>query len=409
VTSARPKLVAWICIAAASLGAGVLLGRPELVAFGTPFALALLAVGPPPRVAVRVRSLVEDVAEGEEVPLGVEVSGPPGATADVAVVVPPALELLEPGNPVAVRVGPDGTGAAELVARARRWGRAGVGAAVVRTAGPLGALVREDAVAARTWVKVRPDPERLRHLLQPRRTQLLPGDHPAPVVGTGVDFAALRPARAGDRVRDVSWRATARRGTPLVVERHPDRAADIVLLLDSFGEEGLDDAVRCTFALATHHLRHRDRVGLVRFGGTSRWVRPGTGLRHLHELTEALLATEVFLSWAAKRIDIVPPRMLPAAAFVVAVSPLEDERMLDALLDLRRRGVDIAAVEVPPSRWVPAATTPADVLGEKLWHLGRESLRDRFDAVGVPVASWAPGEAVETVVARLGRLRRGAA
>lgn len=400
-----PKLLAAVWLAAAPLTAGVLLGRPALVALGAPFAVLLAAVAALPRPAaarVAVRVEVDDVVEGETFDVEVDLRGAPGATADVTLDVPAGLEVVAPGNPVSVRL--DRT--CRFTLRAVRWGRARLGAVDVRTADPLGARVVDVHVAATSVVRVRPDPERLRALLRPARTQLLPGDHPAPVVGAGADFAGLRPARPGDRVRDLSWRATARRGTPLVVERHPDRAADVVLLLDAFGEEGLDDAVRCCFALGTHHLRHRDRVGLVRFGGTSRWVRPGTGLRHLHELTEALVATEIYESYAEKRIDIVPPRMLPAGAFVLAVSPLEDERMLGALVDLRRRGIDVAAVEVGPARWLLEGGSPTERLGEKLWALGRASLRARFDAMGVPVVAWAPGEPIDGVVARLGRMRR---
>lgn len=408
-TGAAPKLLASLWLGAVLLGAGVLLGRPALVALGAPFALALLATGRPPRVMARVVPDADGVAEGEELAVDVVVEGTPGATVDVALAVPPGLALVGPGNPVSVRLDEDGTRTCRFSLRGVRWGRARLERVVLRSADPLGSRPSEvTASDRRVVVAVRPDPEHLRALLQPARVQLLPGAHPASVVGAGVDFAGVRPARSGDRLRDVSWRATARRGTPLVVERHPDRAADIVLLLDSFGEEGLDDAVRCTFALATHHLRLRDRVGLVRFGGTSRWVRPGTGVRHLHELTDALLATEVHPSEAEKRIDIVPPRMLPAAALVLAVSPLEDARMLGALVDLRRRGVDVAAVEVAPTRAVTPAVTEADRLGTKLWELDRARLRGRFDAMRVPVVSWVAGDAVEAVVLRLAQVRRRA-
>jgi hypothetical protein len=78
------------------------------------------------------------------------------------------------------------------------------------------------------------------------------------------------------------------------------------------------------------------------------------------------------------------------------------------LVDLRRRGIDVAAGEVPSSRWIPDAVGPAAQLGTKLWDLQRSTLRARFDAMGVPVVAWAPGEPVESVVARLARIRRRA-
>ena len=40
--------------------------------------------------------------------------------------------------------------------------------------------------------------------------------------------------------------------------------------------------------------------------------------------------------------------MLPPQALVVAVTPLLDERAVEALADLRARGYDLAIVEVSP-------------------------------------------------------------
>ena len=80
--------------------------------------------------------------------------------------------------------------------------------------------------------------------------------------GTRIVLCAL-----SDRVRSINWRATARRGSLVVNERHPERNADVVIFLDSLAEaraaaEGtLEQAVRTAATLATRFLERRDRVG----------------------------------------------------------------------------------------------------------------------------------------------------
>ena len=96
--------------------------------------------------------------------------------------------------------------------------------------------------------------------------------------GEGIEFAELREFRAGECVRRVNWRASARRGRLLVSDRLPERSSDVVLFLDSLTEAAteeestLDLAVRAVAGLVGAYLRQRDRVGLLSFGGELEWV-----------------------------------------------------------------------------------------------------------------------------------------
>ena len=118
-------------------------------------------------------------------------------------------------------------------------------------------LVRfEGRVDRRRPLRIYPAPERLRRLITPARTQAATGSEVAPVRAEGLEFADTRPFVPGDRVRSVNWRATARRGSLVVNERHPERNADVVIFLDSFAEaratdQGtLEQAVRAAATLA---------------------------------------------------------------------------------------------------------------------------------------------------------------
>ena len=176
-------------------------------------------------------------------------------------------------------------------------------------------------------MKAYPRPEALRNLLRPAETQLYSGDELARRKGEGTEFADLRPFAYGDRMRRINWRASARRGELWVNEQHPERNMDVVLFLDSFADvrrgsaSSLDFAVRAAATLAGRYIRRRDRVGLVSFGGYVRWLAPGSGMAQAYRIVDALLDTEITLSYAWKAIDVVPARTLPPQALVIALTP----------------------------------------------------------------------------------------
>src|SRR5207244_10350729 len=118
----------------------------------------------------------------------------------------------------------------------------------------------------------------------------------------GIEFADIRQFVAGDRVRHVNWRASARRGELWVNEHHAERNADVVIFLDVFaearrgGRSTLDPALCAAASLAARYLRQRDRVGFVSFGGTLNWLLPSTGARKVDRHADALLDTTTTLS-----------------------------------------------------------------------------------------------------------------
>jgi uncharacterized protein (DUF58 family) len=199
-----------------------------------------------------------------------------------------------------------------------------------------------------------------------------------------------------------------------VNDLHPERNTDVVLFLDTFvearrGDAGtLDLAVRAAATLAEQYLAHRDRVGLVVFGGVLNWLTPATGIVQRYRIVDALLDAEIMLSYAWKDIDVVPRRTLPPQALVVALSPLLDDRALAALTDLRRRGFDVAVIEISPVPFAPPADDDAEPLVERLWLLRRDARRTAFHALGVPVVEWREHEALQAVIEEVAAFRRAA-
>jgi uncharacterized protein (DUF58 family) len=227
--------------------------------------------------------------------------------------------------------------------RAAHWGAHSVGAY-----DGLGFLAHEAVLRCEGTVRAYPRQERLLRAVRAADTQMFAGNEVSRRRGDGIEFADVRPFLPGDRIRHINWRLSAREGRLHVNEQHPERNSDVVLFLDpfadlrGFGGSTLETAVRAAASVAAHYLARRDRVGLIGFGGTLRWLVPASGVVQRYRITEALLDTRAIVSYAWKGIEVIPPRTLPPQALVVAVTPLLDRRAVDALLDLRGRGFDLA-------------------------------------------------------------------
>ena len=414
-----PRLLAYPWLIAALLITALAAGRPELAAIAAPFAALLLAglLGSrrPPLPAVRLTAAESRVIEGDRVDLAVDVTLPGEVEAlEVGLLVPPAAELVDAVNPgILTRAG----GARQTLIfpmRPLRWGVFALGTVHLRAYDGFRLRRFEARLTGEAVIRAYPRAERLRTLVRPAHTHLYAGNRVAARKGEGVEFADTRPYVPGDRVRSVNWRASARRGDLWVNLRHPERNVDVVLLLDTFAHAGPGDAstleqmVRGASALASAWLRDRDRVGVIDFGGTLRWLEVGGGMRHAYRLVDALLDTQVVFSYAWKGIEVVPTRLLPPHALVVGLSPLLDRRYLTALLDLGGRGLDVAVVELAVEPHLATPASEAAVLARRMWRLERGTLRARLLQAGVGVASWVEGEPLEPVVAEVEAWRRRA-
>ena len=128
----------------------------------------------------------------------------------------------------------------------------------------------------------------------------------------------------------------------------------------------------------------RDRVGVVTFGGVLHWLAPGAGVTHALRIADALASSEVFMSYVARDVTIVPPAILPSRALVLAITPLLDERGARALVDLCARGHDVAVIEID----APALLGGGRDAVTRLWTLRRAAMRARLAELGATTATW---------------------
>lgn len=416
---ADPRLVAYLAAACASLVATLVAGRAELAAAGAPFA-ALALVGLAERREPRVRARVEMTAaralEGDVVPGVVTVDWDGVAEVDVIVDRLPGVAAVEPA-PVLGWSLPAGTGPVALGfrVRAETWGRHELGRIHVRARRPGGLVEWESPVGAGPTVRVLPRPLQLEALLRPSDPLAVAGAHVARVRGPGTDLAELRPYVPGDRLRDLSWAATARTGAPWVVVRHPERTGTVVLLLDANVDgsaamgEALARIARAAWAVAEVHLHAQDRVGLLAQGRATAWLPPIAGRRARWMVLDELLA----VGGATEDRRMARPRahaVIPADALVVGVTTLRSPIFNRRLVHHRRAGHTTVALVVDMHDLVAPPADVVDAAAQRLWRADVDIERHRLERAGVSTAI-VPADTVGPAISALRRVtarRRGA-
>ncbi len=393
-----PRIEGYAAVAAISLLAALVLRRPELAIVAAPFAL-MLAVGTrvahDPAVTVELELETDRTLEQAEVEFTMRVRAEgPVDRLELLVDLPTNVDVDDGTDAYALRLGPGQEREIPLTLRCARWGVYPLGDVEVRARDPFRLVVWEQRTPGRHRLKAYPRPIELRRILAPVETQAFAGSEVARARGDGVEYADIRDFVAGDRVRSINWRASARRQRLVVNERHPERNTDVVIFLDTFvdvrgvGRSTLEEAVRAGTSLASRYLERRDRVGLVGFGGTLRWLQPGMGLTQRYRLIETMLETGAEPTYVWRDINLIPARVLPPKALIIGLTPLVDPRFAAALSDLRARGFDVVVVEVDPVPLVEERSSDLGKIAYRVWVLDRKAQNAKLEALGIGVARW---------------------
>jgi uncharacterized protein (DUF58 family) len=228
--------------------------------------------------------------------------------------------------------------------------------------------------------------------LRPMQTHASFGNYVSRTAGEGLEFAGIRPYNSGDRVRRVHWRASLMRQQLYVTEYYCERNADVVILLDTLVSLGnprantLDVAVRAAASLAAHYLYHKDRVGLIQYGGVCTWLTPATGQLQMYRLLDTLLGTQTQFSYLTADMARIPPRVLPPGALIFVITTMLDARIDVALHDLLARGFQLVLLIISPALAMPTSRDRGH--GEataRMWRLEMDLRLSEFRRLGVPV------------------------
>jgi hypothetical protein len=114
-------------------------------------------------------------------------------------------------------------------------------------------------------------------------------------------------------------------------------------------------------------------------------------------------------TYVVRHLDVVPPRVLPPRALVVAISPLLDVRFVNAVKDLAVRRFDIVVLAISPVELTRRAleSTPVTDLACRLWAAERRVMLEDLRGTGLTILEWEPEASLEGALAALGRRRPG--
>ena len=241
----------------------------------------------------------------------------------------------------------------EAVVVPSRRGPVRFAAAEVRVIGPMRLAFRERSFPATAREAVAwPDVMRIRdeRLLPPGRR--IGGMRSIRAETSGREFESLREYVRGDEYRRISWKATARRGSPVVVNHRAERGQTVLLALEAgrlmhgAGGEGLgklDRAVNAGVMLAAVAREYDDAVGVLVFAGTPiRALPPSARPGQLRRAVDVVAGVEPELvepDWRAgvHALSRMSRRRAVAIVFSDALYAQTDDRLAGRLGALARR------------------------------------------------------------------------
>ena len=241
----------------------------------------------------------------------------------------------------------------------------------------------------------------------------------ARLLGRGTEFERLRDYQPDDDYRRIAWKATARRGRPVVVEHEVERSQNVLLAIDvgrlaaaPVGElQKLDYAVNAALVLAYVAAGLGDRVGLLVFADrVEQYLPPARGQRQFQRVLASLYGVEAqpVESDASRALLFLAGRNTKRSLVVLftdLAEASEAEGLVARLALVARQHLMLCALIGDPDLLAIAASPPLDtrrayesVVAQRLLD-ERRSIVERIEGRGglvldVP-ADRLSGEAVE--------------
>jgi uncharacterized protein (DUF58 family) len=414
VTSWRPTpaLVRATLLALGGLAGGVVLGQEVLVVLAAPFVvLAVMGLlGRPARVPAVATSIDHHrLHEGQGTISRLVVDDLEGVEHATRVAAPTPHVATRPTYGASGALVADGLPVIEF--SPRRWGRRAVGAERVALTSAWAGWRWGPEDMPEHGLSVLPQTAPYDSRAEVPQPDGLVGRHRSRRIGSGTEFEGIRPFATGDRLKRINWPVSLRTGDLHVITTRAEQDAGVWLVVDGLrdiGESGgidgvastLDLTVRAASALAEHHVRTGDRVGLLVVAADGARVRLGAGPRHLHRLqgTLARVRTEV-RSVAPERLELGAG----AGSVVYVLSPMLFTPLVNATASLQRGGASVIVIDTLGERQQPGDRLALANLAARMQKIERDDRLDRLAALGCPVVPWRGPGTLDTVLHQLAR------
>jgi uncharacterized protein (DUF58 family) len=403
-SQARQARLAWslsahaqrlITLALAGLVIAVITRRPEFAGVAAPAVLLLAVRRParPARIAVTANPSAVKLTEGEQAELAVTVTGQGDHSVDL---------LLHPRYAVVPGTAggePDGgpgrnAGTSGLPFQVTRTGRRSLGVLEV-TLWDRWRLTEGHATVELPMVDCYPMPAAQRQRVVLSRLPSRLGEHPSRSSGEGLEFTGVREFVPGDRQRRINWPATTRRGRLQLNTFAAERTQNVVIIADAssdVGEPGstpVDLGFRGAAGAARAYLAVRDRVGLIVYQRSVRWVTPGLGARQYYRIMDLMLMEHARVAdpTRAAALTRLPRAALPPGSLILVFSPLLDRRLVETVRDLRERGFSVLIIDVLNAE--PAGSNDSvSGLARRVWRMEQDAIRFSLRELGIPLVRW---------------------
>lgn len=285
----------------------------------------------------------------------------------------------------------------------------------------LGLFWRKHIIASAQQVPVYPDFSVLQRdaLHAHQDSHLDPAQHRQPRRGEGFEFHQLREYNSGDSLRQVDWKASARRRKLISREYQEEQNQQIIVLLDGGermamrvnGMTGFDHALNATLLLSWSAIKQQDKPGVMLFSNEQEcWIPPVRGhngtnriLNGLYQLQPGSHASDysraaqlLLKRWNKHSLIVLVTRLQP-----------DDETELLAAVKLlsRRHLLLIADLQLPEQqaiahRVIENADDALLVCGDAAWQTQRQALYARLRHAGAMLTDSTP----ELLPARLNQI-----
>ncbi|GAA1923944.1 DUF58 domain-containing protein [Nocardioides hwasunensis] len=409
------SLVRACLLALGGLAGGVVLGQEVLVVLAAPFvllaAMGLVArPGQVPRVEARIDH--HRLHEGQGTTSRLVADDLTGVEHVTRVASGTAHVVTSPAYGAAGMLVADGLPTIDF--GPRRWGRRAIGAERLALTSGWAGWRWGPVDMPEHGLTVLPQTAPYDSRAEVPQPDGLVGRHRSRRIGSGTEFEGIRHFTTGDRLKRITWPVSLRTGELHVITTRAEQDAGVWLVVDGLRDIGvsggidgaastLDLTVRAAAALAEHHIRTGDRVGLLVVAGDGARVARGSGPRHHHRLqgTLARVRTDA-RSIAPERLDLGGG----TGSVVYVLSPMLFTPLVAATAGLQRSGATVVVIDTLGERDEAADRLALRSLADRIQKIERDDRLRRLAELGTPVVPWRGPGTLDTVLSQLARRAR---
>jgi uncharacterized protein (DUF58 family) len=251
---------------------------------------------------------------------------------------------------------------------------------------------------------------KLRHL-PIYRQRLLPETGSVPSLiykGRDFDFQGVRDYQAGDEVRAINWRVTAKFNKLATNEFAFDQAARIFVIFDhtTSSKRLLEESVTAALSISEYLISNRNKIGFLALGNFVEEISASIGKRQLLRINEYLIDTKEAYPINDEVFDLRISRLshlLPPFSQIFLISPLYNSYIVKFLIESVKRGHEV--ISVMPTLETIKEEDPSDTkageIANALLALDRAYTIRRISNLGIDQIYWYPnGPKFETLKVR---------